>query len=398
MLATEDATYLEFDFQLDPAASQDLYFNFVFASEEYNEFANSLFNDVFAFFIDGRNIAFIPGTTTPISINTINGGNPLGTNPQNPQFYNNNSLVDNGQFLNLLGYDGFTEVFTAQRVGVGPGTHTIKLAISDVFDQDLDSAVFLQLGSFANIQVGTQPQAGDWRGVQLLQNTHDRNVDTAIEWETGNATISGTNDGPAEAQSLGTLAPNEKAADDNRRLGFDVRGAINRPGDLDVYSFQATAGTEVWLDIDRTSHALDTVLELVDEQGLVLARSDNSEQEAENPNLLYRDPTLGRPPRTQSAEQIGFRRARPLDGQSARRRDAGRTAGARRAEQHLSGARAERQQPIGQSERRADDGRVPVAGAAPRIGRSTGLGRPHGRYPLCGQRHRGDRRSRAIRR
>ena len=131
--------------------------------------------------------------------------------------------------------------------------------------------------------------------MQLLQNTHDRNVDTAIEWETGNATISGTNDRPAEAQSLGTLAPNEKAADDNRRLGFDVRGSLNRPGDLDVYSFQATAGTEVWLDIDRTSHALDTVLELVDEQGLVLARSDNSEEEAENPNLLYRDPTLGDP-------------------------------------------------------------------------------------------------------
>ena len=92
LLATEDTTYLEFDFQLDPAASQDLYFNFVFASEEYNEFANSPCNDVFAFFIDGRNIAFIPGTTTPISINTINGGSPLGTNPQNPQFYNNNSL------------------------------------------------------------------------------------------------------------------------------------------------------------------------------------------------------------------------------------------------------------------------------------------------------------------
>ena len=62
-----------------------------------------------------------------------------------------------------------------------------------------------------------------------------------------------------------------------------------------MYSFQATAGTEVWLDIDRTSHALDTVLELVDEQGLVLARSDNSGEEAENPNLLYRDPTLSEP-------------------------------------------------------------------------------------------------------
>jgi len=295
VLATEDTTFLEFSFQLDPTASQDLFFNFVFASEEYNEFANSPFNDVFAFFLDGQNIAFIPGTTTPISINTINGGNPLGVNPQNPQFYNNNSIADNGQFLNLFGYDGFTTVFTAQALAVGPGTHTIKLAISDVFDTDYDSAVFLQLGSFANVQVGTQPQPGDWRGVQFLPNAHDRNVDTTIEWETGNATISGTNDRPAHAQVLGTLAPNEKAADDNRRLGFEVRGSLNRPGDLDVYSFQATAGTEVWLDIDRTSHGLDTVLELIDGNGVVLARSDNSGEETANPNLLYRNPTLADP-------------------------------------------------------------------------------------------------------
>ena len=295
LLATEDTTVLEFDFQLDPTASQDLYFNFVFASEEYNEFANSLFNDVFAFFIDDVNIAFIPGTTTPISINTVNGGFPLGTAPVNPQYYNNNGIFDNGQYLNLLGYDGFTEVFTAQALGIGPGTHHIKLAISDVADTAWDSAVFLQLGSFANVQLGTPPQPGDWRGVQYLENAHDRNVDTVSEWETGNATISGTNDVPGQAQALGTLAPNEKAADDTRRLGFHVRGALNRPTDLDVYSFQATAGTEVWLDIDRTSHALDTVLELVDEQGLVLARSDNSAEEAENPNLLYADPTLSEP-------------------------------------------------------------------------------------------------------
>jgi len=294
-LATEDTTYLEFSFQLDPTTSQDLFFNFVFASEEYNEFANSLFNDVFAFFLDGQNIAFIPGTTTPISINTINGGDPLGVNPQNPQFYNNNSIFDNGQFLNLFGYDGFTTVFTAQALGVGPGTHTIKLAISDVFDDIYDSAVFLQMGSFSNVQIGTQPAPGDWRGVQFLQNAHDRNVDTTIEWETGNATVSGTNDRPADAQVLGTLAPNEKAADDNRRLGFEVRGSLNRPSDLDVYSFLATAGTEVWLDIDRTSHGLDTVLELIDGNGVVLARSDNSGEEARNPNLLFSNPTLADP-------------------------------------------------------------------------------------------------------
>lgn len=153
-VTTRDTTYLEFDFA---TTSGDLFFNFVFASEEYNEFANSLFNDVFAFYVDGQNIAFIPGTTTPISINTINGGNPIGTNPQNPQFYVNNGIFDGGLFLNQVGFDGFTTVFTAQAVGLSAGVHRIKLAISDTTDRSFDSGVFLQAGSFAQTRIGRKP-------------------------------------------------------------------------------------------------------------------------------------------------------------------------------------------------------------------------------------------------
>ncbi len=38
-------------------------------------------------------------------------------------------------------------------------------------------------------------------------------------------------------------------------------------------------GTEVWIDIDRTTHSLDTIVELIDANGDVLARSDNSPAE-----------------------------------------------------------------------------------------------------------------------
>ena len=48
-----------------------------------------------------------------------------------------------------------------------------------------------------------------------------------------------------------------------------------------MYSFEATPGTEIFFDIDRTSQDLDTVIELVDRNGVVLARSDNSEAEAQ---------------------------------------------------------------------------------------------------------------------
>ncbi|MBE0536993.1 MAG: choice-of-anchor L domain-containing protein [Phycisphaerae bacterium] len=143
---TNDAAVLEFDFE---TRGGSLFFNYVFASEEYNEFANSPFNDVFAFFLDGVNIALIPGTRTPVEINTINGGNPLGVNPNNPELYNNNDLSDGGPFFNIE-YDGFTVVLTARAPNVGPGIHHIKLAIADVGDFALDSAVFIQAGSFSD--------------------------------------------------------------------------------------------------------------------------------------------------------------------------------------------------------------------------------------------------------
>jgi hypothetical protein len=141
---TNDATVLTFSFT---TTTGDLFFNFAFGSEEYNEFTNSQFNDVFGFFVNGTNIALLPGTNTPISINTVNGGNPLGTNATNPQFFNNNDLDDGGPFFNFE-YDGFTDVFTVSALGLGAGTHTIKLAIADTGDFVLDSGVFIQAGSF----------------------------------------------------------------------------------------------------------------------------------------------------------------------------------------------------------------------------------------------------------
>ena len=99
------------------------------------------------------------------------------------------------------------------------------------------------------------------------------------------------NGDPDSAQSLGQLAstpqiagcdptlmgPGERGGDDNRRLGFEVHGQIATPGDVDVYTFKGRGGQEVWFDIDRTTHSLDTVIELIDASGVVLARSNDSD-------------------------------------------------------------------------------------------------------------------------
>lgn len=155
--STHDATILAFDFTFTDGLGGDAYFNFVFGSDEYNEYTNSVYNDVFGFFLDGSavsdNVALIPGTSTPVSINNVNGGNPIGINPSNAQYFNNND--SNGAFP--FEYDGFTDVFTIAMKGLSAGTHTMKLAIADSGDHVLDSGVFIQGKSFGNVNPTPEP-------------------------------------------------------------------------------------------------------------------------------------------------------------------------------------------------------------------------------------------------
>jgi hypothetical protein len=93
----------------------------------------------------------LPGTTTPVQINTVNGGDPFGTGAANPQFFNNNDLTDGGPFFDIE-YDGFTDVFTASATGLSTTDEImLSLIIEDVGDSSFDSAVFLQGGSLGGV-------------------------------------------------------------------------------------------------------------------------------------------------------------------------------------------------------------------------------------------------------
>lgn len=93
----KNVAVLEFDFV---ATGPNLRFDFVFASEEYPEYVNSI-NDSFGFFLRGpgisgtfsggaKNIAIVPSTSIPISINTVNNG-PSNNGPcVNCAYYYNN--------------------------------------------------------------------------------------------------------------------------------------------------------------------------------------------------------------------------------------------------------------------------------------------------------------------
>ncbi len=128
----------------------------------------------------------------------------------------------------------------------------------------------------------SQPVEGDWRSLRLNPYSNDRNLDTIFEIEADPVGDTNRNDLPSAAQNMGALADNLNGGDETLRLGFSVRGTIAAPSDLDVYRFSAVAGSTVWLDIDRTGAALDSVVELISSSGQILAQSDNSFDESLN--------------------------------------------------------------------------------------------------------------------
>lgn len=134
---TFDGCALEFDFT---PSGNTLKVKYVFGSEEYPEYVNNQFTDGFGFFISGpgisgnKNIAVVPNTTTPISINTVNANT-------NSQYYINNA---NGTSIQ---YDGFTKPLTAMQSVTPFSTYHLKIVIADVTDGIYDSGVFIESGS-----------------------------------------------------------------------------------------------------------------------------------------------------------------------------------------------------------------------------------------------------------
>jgi hypothetical protein len=142
---TFDAAVLEFDFECE--LLQVISFQYVFASDEYNEWVNFQFNDVFGFFLNGVNIALLPDNVTTVAVNNINCDNPYNPpNGSNCNLYVNNDLDDGGGTIDTE-MDGMTVVLTAT-ASVNPGVNHIRLAIADASDHHVDSDIFLKGESF----------------------------------------------------------------------------------------------------------------------------------------------------------------------------------------------------------------------------------------------------------
>jgi gliding motility-associated-like protein len=149
-LLTFDAVVLEFDFI---PQGDTVEFQYIFASEEYEYFEFTDYNDVFAFFISGpgisggvQNLAVVPGTSSPINISNING-------TTNSSLYNfNGNGVSGPQYTDskVVQFNGFTVPLTAISKVTPCKTYHLKIAIADVGDGVYDSGVFLKGGSLSS--------------------------------------------------------------------------------------------------------------------------------------------------------------------------------------------------------------------------------------------------------
>ena len=151
---SNDTCYLTFDVVSDGGA---ISFQYVLSSDEYEEFID--YPDIFGLFYaevddegniigDYQNMAWIPGTSDPVSIGTINQN-------ENTEYYISNC----GDALGTVPFtmDGLTRVMNvSQELTLGT-TYRIKLAIGDISDTSFDSNVFIKAGSV----VGTKAEIGE---------------------------------------------------------------------------------------------------------------------------------------------------------------------------------------------------------------------------------------------
>ena len=145
---TFNAAVLQFDFT---AVGDIVSFNYIFGSEEYLEYVDAGFNDVFGLFISGpgisgtQNIAKLPNQTI-VSIDNVNDNS-------NSAFYVDNGDGNDAPFDSnpqFIQYDGYTRVLTASSPVQCGQTYHLTIAIADVGDGILDSGIFLEAQSLTS--------------------------------------------------------------------------------------------------------------------------------------------------------------------------------------------------------------------------------------------------------
>lgn len=247
-------------------------FKFVFASDEWDIFPCTQYNDVFGFFVSGpgingsynappgytnsENYALVPNTNIPITISSITSPFNTGScnSAQNSQYYVNGNT--GGLILNAR-TDTMEVIFPVQRCE----TYNFTMAIANGQDVGLQSAVFLQGNSFGtgeSVDINIQSNygfGGDsiiYEGCDSTTLTFKRN-DTILNEDTiflnifGQA-VNGTDISPIPdtlffAQGQDSVSVSFIAYDDGIVEGYETLYIVIDSSTVDLGCSQFTSDT-----------------------------------------------------------------------------------------------------------------------------------------------------------
>lgn len=153
-----DISYLDVDFI---PIGDTMTMQFVFSSEEYPEYVNSLYQDFVGVWING----------TQVNLTVGNGD----TDPGNLSSTTNQNLyVDNTSDQYNTEMDGFTVTMTLT-IPVIPGQpNSIRIGIADVTDSNYDSNLLIAAGSVQTVLIATDDYGhlamGQTRTLDVLEN------------------------------------------------------------------------------------------------------------------------------------------------------------------------------------------------------------------------------------
>ncbi|WP_179320620.1 T9SS type B sorting domain-containing protein [Winogradskyella helgolandensis] len=195
---TQNATSIQFNFI---SVANQIQFNYLLASEEYQQEFPCFYSDGFAFLIREAgssapysNIALIPGTGIPVNTRTIHDQIEGFCTAENEAFFEGYNVGDTN-------YNGRTTVLTA-RAAIQPNVeYQIKLIIADQTDNNFDSAVFIEGNSFnANVDLGPDiTTCGD----SVSINGDIQNPQASYNWYQNDVLLAGENNPTLNALSSG---------------------------------------------------------------------------------------------------------------------------------------------------------------------------------------------------
>lgn len=140
---------------LSSTCADTIQLNYIFGSDEYLEGVSG-FHDALGIFVSGpgiagsQNIALVPGTTTPVGLESIN-------NLVNPGFYidNGNGGPPQDSDPTTIQYDGFTTRLTAKFPVTPFQVYEVRIVIADDVDTAIDSGIFIEAGSLISLDANS---------------------------------------------------------------------------------------------------------------------------------------------------------------------------------------------------------------------------------------------------